>query len=294
MIYPRRKFIKTAATGIALTAITGKLTGCNSPIGASSTNESLKDFGLQLYTLRDDIPKDPKNILKQVASMGYKQIESFEGDRGMFWGMTNVEFKKYLDDIGLTMISSHCDIDKDFEQKANEAAAIGMKYLLSAWVGPQKTLDDYKKIADKFNDRGEICKKAGLKFAYHNHDYSFTEQEGQFPQDIFMQNSNKDIVDFEMDIYWVVTAGQDPVAWLKKYPNRFKLAHIKDRKKNVPLTNKDVSCIVGQGEIDFAKILNVGKNNGFEYYIVEQELYENTTPLLAAKADADYLKQLKF
>ena len=169
-----------------------------------------------------------------------------------------------------------------------------MKYLLSAWVGPQTSLDDYKKIADKFNDRGEICKKAGLKFAYHNHDYSFTKQEGQFPQDIFMLSTNKDTVDFEMDIYWVVAADQDPVAWLQKYPNRFKLAHIKDRKKNVPLTNKDASCIIGQGEIDFAKILNVGKNNGFEYYIVEQELYENTTPLLAAKADADYLKQLKF
>jgi sugar phosphate isomerase/epimerase len=295
MIYHRRNFIKTAVSGIAITALTGKLSGCDSPKSADDTGELLKEFGLQLYTLRDDMPKDPKGVLKQVASMGYKQIESFEHDTlGMFWGMTNVEFKKYCDDLGLILISSHCDIDKDFESKAGEAAAIGMKYLLSAWVGPQKTLDDYKKIADKFNDRGNICKKAGLKFAYHNHDYSFTQQEGQFPQDIFIQNTNKDLVDFEMDVYWVVTAGQDPIEWLKKYPNRFRLAHIKDRKKNVPLSNKDASCIVGQGEIDFAKILNVGRQNGFEYYIVEQELYENTTPLLAAKADADYLKQLKF
>ena len=295
MIYHRRNFIKTAASGIAITALTGKLSGCDSPKSADDTGELLKEFGLQLYTLRDDMPKDPKGILKQVTSMGYKQIESFEHDTlGMFWGMTNLEFKKYCDDIGLALISSHCDIDKDFERKAGEAAAIGMKYLLSAWVGPQKTLDDYKKIAEKFNDRGNICKKAGLKFAYHNHDYSFTQQEGQFPQDIFMQNTDKDLVDFEMDVYWVVTAGQDPIEWLKKYPNRFRLAHIKDRKKNVPLSNKDASCIVGQGEIDFAKILNVGRQNGFEYYIVEQELYENTTPLLAAKADAGYLKQLKF
>jgi sugar phosphate isomerase/epimerase len=109
-----------------------------------------------------------------------------------------------------------------------------------------------------------------------------------------MQNTNKDLVDFEMDIYWVVTGGQDPITWLKKYPDRFKLAHIKDRKKNVPLTTKDASVVLGQGEIDFANILKVGKENGFEYYIVEQELYENTTPLLAAKADADYLKNLKF
>jgi sugar phosphate isomerase/epimerase len=293
MIYNRKNFLKTAATGIAITAISGNLPGCASTKLHNSSG-TIKEPGLQLYTLRDDLPKDPKGVLKQVASMGYKQIESFEGDKGMFWGMTNIEFKKYLDDLGLTIISSHCDIDKDFEKKANEAAAIGMKYLLSPWVGPQQTLDDYKKIADKFNDRGETCKKAGIKFAYHNHDYSFKEQDGQFPQDIFMQNTNKDLVDFEMDIYWVVTAGQDPLTWLTKYPNRFTLAHIKDRKKNAPLTIKDASCIVGEGEIDFAKILNVGSKNGFRYYFVEQELYENTTPLLAAKADADYLKKLKF
>jgi sugar phosphate isomerase/epimerase len=294
MIYHRRRFVKTAATGIILTAMGSDLIGCKASGNATKSNGTLKNFGLQLYTLRDDLPKDPKGVLKQVADMGYKQIESFEGDKGMFWGMTNTEFKKYLDDIGLVIVSSHCDIDKDFEKKADEAAAIGMKYLLSAWVGPQKTLDDYKKIADKFNQRAETCRKAGIKFAYHNHDYSFTQQEGQFPQDIFMQNTNKELVDYEMDIYWVVTAGQDPITWLKKYPNRFKLAHIKDRKKNVPLTVKDASVVIGQGEIDFAKVLDVGEDNGFEYYIVEQELYENTTPLLAAKADADYLKNLKF
>ena len=118
MIYHRRNFIKTAATGIALTALTGKLSGCDFSTGDNNKNESLKEFGLQLYTLRDDMPKDPKGILKQVASMGYKQVESFEDDAlGMFWGMKNTEFKKYLDDIGLVIVSSHCDIDKNFEQK---------------------------------------------------------------------------------------------------------------------------------------------------------------------------------
>lgn len=298
MLYQRRNFIKKAITGLALTAITGNLAGCKASgstvKSASTTTGSLKEFGLQLYTLRDDMPKDPKGVLKQVADMGYKQIESFEGKMGMFWGMTNLEFKKYMDDLGMKIVSSHCDINKDFERKANEAAAIDMKYLISPYIGPQKALDDYKKIAEKFNERGETCKKAGLRFAYHNHDYSFVQQEGQYPQDVLMQNTNADLVDYEMDIYWVVTGGQDPVVWLKKYPNRFRLAHIKDRKKNAPPADKDASVVVGQGQINFAEILNVGEKNGFRYYIVEQEKYENTTPLLAAKADADYLKQLKF
>lgn len=289
MLYQRRKFIKTTAAGLAITALTRSLTACS-----AEGNEPLPEFGLQLYTLRDVIPQDPKGILKQVADMGYRQVESFEGDTGMFFGMTNTDFKKYLDSLGLTITSSHCDIDKDFERKAGEAAAIGMKYLLCAYVGPQKTLDDYKKIADKFNNRGDICKKAGIRFGYHNHDYSFTQQEGQFPQDVFMQNTGKDLVDFEMDIYWVVTAGQDPISWLKKYPGRFKLSHIKDRKKNAPLSDKDASVNVGDGGIDFSKILRAAKDNGMDYYIVEQEKYENTTPLLAAKADAEYLKKFRF
>ncbi len=300
MLYQRRNFIKKAVTDLAITVITGNLLGCKTSAStvksaaSTASNGSLKEFGLQLYTLRDDMPKDPKGILKQVADMGYKQVESFEGKMGMFWGMTNLEFKKYMDDLGMKIVSSHCDINNDFERKANEAAAIDMKYLISPYIGAQKTLDDYKKIADKFNERGEICKKAGLRFAYHNHDYSFVQQEGQFPQDILMQNTNADLVDYEMDIYWVVTAGQDPVTWLKKYPNRFRLAHVKDRTKNAPPADKDASVVVGQGQINFAEILNVGEENGFRYYIVEQEKYENTTPLLAAKADADYLKQLKF
>ena len=299
MLYQRRNFIKKTVTGLAVTAITGNLLGCKASgstvkSASATTTGSLKEFGLQLYTLRDDMPKDPKGILKQVAEMGYKQVESFEGKMGIFWGMTNLEFKKYMDDLGMKIVSSHCDINNDFERKANEAAAIDMKYLISPYVGAQKTLDDYKKIAEKFNERGETCKKAGLRFAYHNHEYSFKLQEGQFPQDILMQNTNADLVDYEMDVYWVVTAGQDPIEWLKKYPNRFKLLHIKDRKKNAELTEREASVNVGTGSIDFKKVLTVAKENGIQYYIVEQEKYENTTPLLAAKADADYLKQLKF
>ena len=256
------------------------------------TEEKLTAFGLQLYTLRDDFPKDPKGVLKKVADYGYKQVESFEGPKGMFWGMTNTEFKSYLDSLGMTIVSSHCDITKDFERKANEAAAIGMSYLICPWLGPQKTLDEFKKKAELFNKCGETCKKAGIRFAYHNHDYSFVPLEGQMPQDVMMQNTDASTVDYEMDIYWVVTAGQDPIAWLKKYPNRFTLSHVKDRKKNVAATEKDASVVVGTGSINWKEVLKEAKKQGMKYYIVEQEKYEGTTPLDAVKADAEYMKNL--
>lgn len=292
MQHNRRTFLKTtgiAASGLLLSTY---LPACKSSGAAMSKNIS-QNFGLQLYSLRDDMPKDPKSILTQVASFGYKQIEGFEGPKGIYWGMTNTEFKKLMDDLGMKMVSTHCDINKNFERKAADAATIGMQYLIAPYIGPQKSLDDFKRFADIFNQRGEVCKKAGIRFAYHNHDYSFKLQDGQMPQDVLMQGTNKDLVDFEMDIYWVVNAGQDPAAWFKKYPNRFRLAHIKDRMKGVADTTKNVSVVVGTGSIDFGSVLKTGVQNGLQYFIVEQEAYEGTTPLAAVKADADYMKNFK-
>jgi len=257
------------------------------------TTKPLGDFGLQLYTLRDDLPKDPKGVLKQVAGFGYKQLEGFEGAQGLWWGMTAAEFKKYLDELGVAMISSHCNTKKDFEKKAAEAAQVGLKYLLSPHIGKQKTLDDYKKIAAEFNANGEICKKNGIRFGYHNHDYSFVMQDGQFPQDILMTNTDPALVDYEMDIYWVVTAGADPETWLKKYPNRFRLCHVKDSSKTAKPEDKDASVDLGTGSIDYPKVLKTASENGMQYYIVEQERYDNSTPLKSAETDAAYLKKLE-
>ncbi len=279
----RREFIKTAAlaSGAVLTGLGNPLQAFTNKGGAASVGK----FGLQLYSLRDDLPKDPKGVLKQVASFGYKQVESFEGPKGIFWGMSNTEFKKYLDGLGMQVVSSHCNYKEDFERKAAEAAAIGMKYLMCPYLGRQKSLDAYKEAADTFNKCGEICKKNGIRFAYHNHDYSFKEQDGQFPQDVMMKNSDPSLVDFEMDIYWVVNAGQDPLAWFKKYPDRFRLGHVKDGKGGETVT-------LGTGTINFASILKEGQKSGMKYFIVEQEQYTGTTPLVAAKADAAYMKKL--
>lgn len=287
----RREFLKNtgkATLGLAALTLSQKLAACGFSVADKG---DIGKFGLQLWTIRDDMAKDPKGVLKSLSQFGYKQIESFEGKNGMFWGMSNTEFKKYLDDLDMKIVSSHCDINKDFERKAAEAKAIGMKYLICPWLGPQKSLDDYKKAADKFNQCGEICKQNDLKFAYHNHDYSFTPLNGTFPQDVMMQNTDKKLVKFEMDIYWVVTAGEDPITWFKKYPDRFTLCHVKDRAKNTK--EKDASVVLGTGAINWKQVLQTGRKNGLEYFIVEQEKYTGTTPMDAAKDDAAFMKKLE-
>ena len=291
MSYNRRKFIKTSGSitsGLMLANMSGLslLDACNKP-------GKIGDFGIQLYTLRDDMPKDPKGVLKKIAGFGYKQIESYEGPNGMFWGMSNIDFKKYMDDLGMKIVASHADINKDFEKKAAEASAIGMKYLICPWLGPQKSMDDYKKAADNFNKKGEICKSTGIRFAYHNHDYSFKPIEGQLPQDVMMNNTDASLVDFELDMYWVATAGEDIEAWLKKYKNRFRLCHVKDRSKTPGTNNSQNSVDLGTGSINWPSVLKTAKENGMKHFIVEQEYYAGTTPLKAVEVNAGYMKSLK-
>lgn len=287
MNYNRRSFLKVSgnlAVALAVTPAACKLMG-------KDEGEKIETFGLQLYTLRDDLPSDPKGVLKQVAGFGYKQLEGYEGPQGMFWGMTPADFKKYMDELGMNFVASHCDIKTDFEQKAADAASIGMKYLVCPWLGPQKSLDDYKRAADDFNIKGEICRKNGLRFAYHNHDYSFKLLDGQMPQDVMMSITDKSLVDYELDMYWVVAAGQDVETWIRKYKDRFRLCHIKDRTKGA--TEAADTCTLGEGSIDYAKILKTAKENGMQYFLVEQEKYAGTTPLKAVGANAEYMRKLR-
>lgn len=254
---------------------------------------SLDAFGIQLYTLRDVIPGDPQGTLKKVADMGFNQIEGYDGAQGMFWDMGHKNFKAYISDLGLDMVSSHCNIRENFEEKAGQAAEIGMKYLICPYIGPQKSMDDWKNVTDRFNECGAICKKEGIRFAYHNHAYSFEAFSGQIPHDFIMENTDPDTVDHEMDIYWVVTGGADPIEYLKKYPNRFRLCHVKDRMKNAG-DERAATCTLGTGIIDFPSILKVAQENGMQYYIMEQERYDDTTPMGCAQAGADYLKKIVF
>jgi len=243
--------------------------------------------------LRDIIPDDPKGTLAQLASFGFNQIEGYDGDQGMFWNMGHKDFKMFLDDQGLDMVSSHCNIRENFEEKAEQAAEIGMKYLICPYIGPQKSMKDWQKVTDRFNECGAICKKAGIRFAYHNHAYSFKAFSGMIPHDFIMEQTDPDLVDHEMDIYWVVTGGADPAEYLKKYPNRFKLCHVKDRMKDAG-DERQASCDLGTGIIDYPSILKVAADTGMEYFIMEQERYDNSTSIKSAEAGAEYLKKLVF
>ena len=280
----RRNFLRqTALAGAALSMPFGKelmaMAGKSNP------------FGIQLWTVKQALYKDTMGVLKHLSKSGYKQLEGFEGDKGIFWGMKNTELKKVLDDLGMNMVSSHCNNTQDFERKAAQAAEIGMKYLICPYKGAQKSLDNYKQFSDEFNACGEITKKNGLRFAYHNHDYSFVPMDGIVPQDLMMKSTNPDTVDFEMDIYWTVAAGVDPIAYMKKFPNRFKLVHVKDLAKTATGIE---SCIIGKGSIDYKSLLPQAAAQGIKYYIVEQEAYTGTTELDCAKDDATYLKTLEW
>ena len=301
MTYNRRLFLKSAGVAAAGSLIFS-ISSCGgsnekSSEGADSTGlaatgagtPSIPDFGLQLYSVRDIIGKDPKGVLKQIADLGYKKVESYAGDKGFLWGLTPKEFKAYMDELGMTIVSTHADTTKGLEKAAAEAAEAGITYLLQPYIGPQKTLDEWKKRAEEFNKRGEICQKAGVKFGYHNHDYSFKDQDGKLPQEILLDNTDKSLVHFELDLMWIVAAGQDPVAHLKKYAGRYDLCHIKD------LVSKPEphSVDLGTGEIDFASLLKVGADTGITQFIVEQEEYPGDV-LTSIGNDAAYMKKLVF
>ena len=292
----RRSFVKGAST-LALGTLL--LPSCKEQQAATAVDKimdptgSLDKFGIQLWTLKDILPEDPKAVIKKLAGFGFNQLEGFDGDQGIYWGQSPKEFKSYINDLGLDMVSSHCNINENFEQKAADASEAGLRYLICPWIGPQKSVDAWKEVTDKFNKCGEICKKNGIKFAYHNHAYSFIPFSGMIPQDYMMDNTDPDLVEHEMDIYWVVTAGVDPIEYLDKYPNRFKLCHIKDRMKNAG-DERMASCNLGTGIIDYPTILRKAKDRGMEYFIMEQERYDNTTPIACAEVGAAYLKDLVF
>ena len=285
----RRSFLR----GAALTSVALSIPFKNELMAMAANS---KPFALQLWSVKLALEKDPLAVLNQIAANGYKKIESFEGPKGMFWGMKNTEFKKVMDDLGMNMFSTHCNDTgdfKSFEQKAAAAGEIGLKYIICAYKGPQKTLDNFNQFADEFNTCGEIAKKHGLRFAYHNHDYSFVPMNGIVPMDVMIKNTDPAMVDFEMDLYWTRVAGIDPLAYMDKFPNRFKLVHVKDLvKTNTPEGQE--SCVIGKGTIDYKTLLPEVAKRGVQHMIVEQEHYTGTNELDAAKDDAAYMKTLNW
>ncbi|RUT71635.1 sugar phosphate isomerase/epimerase [Flavobacterium cupreum] len=237
-----------------------------------------KEIGLQLYTLREELPKDIKATLAKVSSAGFTTVETYGFSiRDQFWGVSAAEFKAILDANDLKAVSGHYGIgsfldDGDTtELKAAIAASKTLEsaYLTIPWVDPpfRKNSDDYKKIAGRLNEAGKMCREAGLKLAYHNHDFEFESHNGVTGYEILLKETDKDLVHFEMDLYWVVRSGKDPLQLFRENPGRFTMWHVKDMDKLNPALNTGV----GSGSIDFKSIFKEAKRAGMKYFFVEQE-----------------------
>jgi sugar phosphate isomerase/epimerase len=258
-----------------------------------------KYIGLQLYTIREAMEKDPKAALAKVASLGYTSVEgaTYTGSQ-LFYGMTPAEYAKILKANGLIAPSSHYMLGESMDAKGtitngwqkavDDAAAVGTKYMVCAYLlDPERgTLDHYKATADKFNKAAEICKSAGIQFCYHNHDFEFEAQGGKYPFDVLLENTDKNLVKFELDLYWASRAKQDPIALFNKYPGRFPLWHVKDMDK----TAAQGITEVGNGSIDFKKIFAQSKKAGLDYFFVEQDITPGD-PFDSISKSISYLKK---
>ncbi len=260
-------------------------------VAGSMDKAKLSKFGLQLYSVKEEMAKDAAGTMRKLAAFGYKQFEGFDGGKGILWGMSPAECNDLMREIGVDFISSHANVFKDLDTQAEQAAEVGMKYLICPYIGAQKSVDEWKKVADRFNDAGKTLKSHGLKFAYHNHDYTFKMLDGQLPQDILMANTDPELVDFELDMYWAFVAGYDPLEYISRFPGRYKLCHIKDAEAEGNAHDRGV--LLGTGEMPYADIIKKSKKYGMEYFVVEQERFVGTNPLEAAEKNAAYLTKLK-
>lgn len=254
-------------------------------------------LGIQLFTLRDMLPKDVKGTLAKVAKAGFSQVEVFGFSiKDQFWGLTPRELKQILDENHLTAISGHFNMfpylkngDPAELKAAIEAAKIlGLRYLTIPWLTPdlRGSAKDYFLLAEKLNYAGKLCKQAGIKLAYHNHDFEFEKHDRHTGMDILLKNTNKKLVDFEMDIYWVIRSGIDPVTLFKANPGRFVMWHIKDMDKNDPKLNTEI----GKGSIDYKKIYANRKLSGAKYFFLEHETNYNPDPIGSITTSAQNLR----
>jgi sugar phosphate isomerase/epimerase len=289
----RRKFLKNSTLLGAMGTVGGWSTllsmgACRS---AQSKNPTMV-FGVQLYSLRDIIQADFPGLLGQLASFGYREIESFEGPQGFLWGMDAKDCLSLLGDLGMQMVSSHVDIFSNFEQKIALASEMGLGYLICPYLGRQDTLEDYKRLAEVLNEKAALCKAAGLGFAYHNHDYTFEAKEGVFPQDILAEYSDPTLVMFELDLFWVEVAGQDPLEWLAKYAKRTPLVHLKDKSELPSEQGHYQSVDLGTGSMNYQDLVPKIVDMGIPHLIVEQEHYPGGSSLEAIGQGAKFLQSL--
>ncbi len=259
--------------------------------------------GLALYTVRDEMNTDAKETLKSVADAGYLHIEAAGYADGKFYGMAPAEFRAYLESLGLHPVSTHqgsVTLENADAMMADVKAA-GFEYFvvpvppmgLFTYDAETRTLGmtgGAENLTKIVNELGHKAQKAGLKLLYHNHDFEFMKDEdGVITIDYMLENTDPEIVNFQMDLYWVTRAGADPVAYFEKYPGRFKIWHVKD------MDEQGRFAPVNKGEIDFKRILENKDLSGMKYYMVEQDMtFDGLKPLEAIKISHQGLKEIGF
>jgi len=272
------------------------------PINTFSMRDEKKfKMGLQLFTIRDAMAKDPIATLKKVRALGYEDSEIFgyDGEKGTFYGMKAKDYKTLMDDLDFTATSGHYDFssyfDKPFDklrkyldQCIEGSHVIGTKYITWPWLAPEyRTMDNYKLLAEKLNKMGEQVNAAGLGFAYHNHDFEFTEHHGENGYDTILYNTDATLVKLQMDMYWVEHSSRlSPKQLIENHPGRYVMWHIKDMDK----VTRDYTEM-GNGSIDYVDILSTIRLDALEYYYIEQGGNFAHNSMQSIAESAEYFKK---
>lgn len=301
MSLTRRSFLECSSLAM-MAAMSGKTFAAGAGTGPLG-----KPIGLQLYTVREEANKDLLGTLKKLQTIGYREVET-----AGFYGKSGKELRKLFADHGMTAPSAHSsmgEIQKNMQQLVDGAAEVGAKYFVCAFPGLPPgvtlatggaiasgiTLDHWKWNAEQLNKLGEVARKAGLQAAYHNHNMEFRSYNGVIAFDELLKWTDPALVTMELDLAWVVTAGQDPVAYLKKYANRISMLHVKDVRKDAVTTAtelKSQTVEVGRGKIDWKSIFAACDRQHLKHYFVEQENFTGST-IDAVRASYEYLSTLK-
>lgn len=255
--------------------------------GAFSTAK-VNRVGLQLYSVRKEMLADATGTLKQLAKIGYKELESARSEKGNYYGLSAKEIRKVAGDLGMKVVSGHVHIDENFQRSINQAAEAGQQYLVcSSLPFEGQTVDNYKKVAEAFNKAGEQCKKVNIIFGYHNHEYEFEEAEGKVLYDVLLDNTDPSLVQMELDLGWVVASGKDPMQYFEQYPGRFPLWHLKD----MDFAKKE-STEFGKGDVNIKQLLDNAGKSGMKHFFVEQEEYASSA-LESLRHNYSFLMKLK-
>jgi sugar phosphate isomerase/epimerase len=289
----RRTFLETASTVTAATLLTSRL-------GWAAGDHKINKVGVQLYTVRDLMKDDFDGTIAKVAQIGYKEVE-FAG----YFGRTGQQVRAACDKNGLAAISTHVqydELDDKFPAVVETSKAIGLEYIVCPWIPEElrKSPDIWKQAAAKFNHCGELSKKAGMQFAYHNHWFEFLPVDGKLPYDQLLKECDGNLVKMEMDLCWITAAGGDPLKYFNLYPGRFPLVHVKDLKTLPKITAGGAQNYgdtvdlteVGSGIIDWKRIFAQSEKAGIKHYIVEHD--HPKQPFDSIAKSYDYLNKLRW